>query len=148
MVKKGSKFTKYSSEFKLQVVKDYLSGRSGGMPSIVKKYGLKSDNQGLTWTRKYRKNPALLTQDLRGTKSTGRPKTRNLDEMSLEEQNAYLHMENTILKTLRTSPQKVRRGHLYQVVDRLKNRYPVSSLCSYFGFPRSSYLPLVKQWET
>lgn len=33
----------------------------------------------------------------------------------------------------------MRRGHLYQVVDRLKNRYPVSSLCSYFGFPRSSY---------
>ncbi|MDB8633200.1 transposase, partial [Streptococcus mutans] len=25
MAKKGSKFTKYSSEFKLQVVKDYLS---------------------------------------------------------------------------------------------------------------------------
>ncbi|NLQ56165.1 transposase [Streptococcus mutans] len=104
MAKKGSKFTKYSSEFKLQVVKDYLSGKSGGMSSIVKKYGkygLKSDNQGLTWTRKYRENPALLTQDLRGTKSTGRPKTRNLDEMSLKEQNAYLHMENAILKTLR-----------------------------------------------
>lgn len=101
MAKKGSKFTKYSSEFKLQVVKDYLSGKSGGMSSIVKKYGLKSDNQGLTWTRKYRENPALLTQDLRGTKSTGRPKTRNLDEMSLEEQNAYLHMENAILKILR-----------------------------------------------
>lgn len=57
MAKKGSKFAKYSSEFKLQVVKDYLSGKSGGMPSIVKKYGLKSDNQGLTWTRKYRENP-------------------------------------------------------------------------------------------
>ncbi|MFM1589187.1 transposase [Streptococcus mutans] len=86
------------------MVKDYLSGKSGGMPSIVKKYGLKSDNQGLqglTWTRKYRENPALLTQDLRGTKSTGHPKTRNLDEMSLEEQNAYLHMENAILKILR-----------------------------------------------
>lgn len=57
MAKKGSKFTKYSSEFKLQVVKDYLSGKSGGMSSIVKKYGLKSDNQGLTWTRKYREKP-------------------------------------------------------------------------------------------
>ncbi|MDB8636101.1 transposase, partial [Streptococcus mutans] len=35
-----------------------------------------------------------------------RPKTRNLDEMSLEEQNAYLHMENAILKTLRTLLRK------------------------------------------
>ncbi|HEL2110444.1 TPA: transposase [Streptococcus suis] len=102
MAKKGSKFTKYPPEFKLQVVEDYLSGKSGGMSSIVKKYGLKSDNQVVTWTRKYREDPTLLSQDLRGRKSTGRPKTRNLEEMTLEEQNTYLRMENAILKTLRT----------------------------------------------
>ena len=56
--KKGSKFTKYSPEFKLQVV-DYLSAKSGGMPSIVKKYGLKSDNQVLTWTRKIKRYDSL-----------------------------------------------------------------------------------------
>ena len=61
------------------------------------KYGLKSDNQTLTWTRKYREEPTLPTQDLQGRKSTGRPKTKNL-----EEQNTYLRMENAILKTLRT----------------------------------------------
>lgn len=33
----------------------------------------------------------------------------------------------------------MRRVHLYQVVERLKNRYSVSSLCAYLGFPRSSY---------
>lgn len=102
MAKKGSKFTNYPPGFKLQVVEDYLSGKSGGMSSIVKKYGLKSDNQVLTWTRKYQEDPVLLTQDLRGRKSTGRSKTRNLEEMTLEEQNAYLRMENAILKTLRT----------------------------------------------
>ncbi|HFI0370324.1 TPA: transposase, partial [Streptococcus suis] len=52
--------------------------------------------------RKYREDPTLLSQDLRGRKSTGRPKTRNLEEMPLEEQNTYLRMENAILKTLRT----------------------------------------------
>ena len=36
MAKKGSKFTKYPPEFKIQVVEDYLSGKSGGMTSIVK----------------------------------------------------------------------------------------------------------------
>ncbi|WP_156009002.1 transposase [Streptococcus ruminantium] len=102
MAKKGSKFTKYPPEFKIQVVEDYLSGKSGGMDSIVKKYGLKSNNQVLTWTRKYRENPQLLHQDLRGAKSTGRPKSINLDEMTIEEQNAFLRMENAILKTLRT----------------------------------------------
>lgn len=102
MAKKGSTFTNYPPEFKLKVVEDYLSGQSGGLPSIVKKYGLKSDNQVLTWTKKYREDPTLLSQDLRGRKSTGRPKTRNLEEMTLEEQNTYLRMENDILKALRT----------------------------------------------
>ena len=102
MAKKGSTFTNYPPEFKLKVVEDYLSGQSGGLPSIVKKYGLKSDNQVLTWTKKYREDPTLLSQDLRGRKSTGRPKTRNLEEMTLKEQNTYLRMENDILKALRT----------------------------------------------
>lgn len=61
MAKKGSKFTKYPPEFKLQVV-DYLSAKSGGMPSIVKKYGLKSDNQVLTWTRKIKRYDSLRIQ--------------------------------------------------------------------------------------
>ena len=61
MAKKGSKFTKYSPEFKLQVV-DYLSAKSGGMPSIVKKYVLKSDNQVLTWTRKIKRYDSLRIQ--------------------------------------------------------------------------------------
>lgn len=33
----------------------------------------------------------------------------------------------------------MRRVHLYQVIERLKNLYPVAQLCAYFGFPRSSY---------
>lgn len=102
MAKKGSRFTHYSPEFKLQVVEDYLSGQSGSMPSIVKKYGLKSDSQVRNWTKKYRENLPLLHQDLRGSKSIGRPKTTKLSGMTLEEQNAYLKMENAILKTSRT----------------------------------------------
>lgn len=101
MAKKGRRFTRYSPEFKLQVVEDYLSGQSGGMSSIVKKYGLKSDSQVRNWTRKYRENPTLLKRDLRGSKSSGRPNSIKLEELSLEEQNRYLRMENDILKTLR-----------------------------------------------
>ncbi|MDQ8765992.1 transposase, partial [Streptococcus ruminantium] len=37
---------------------------------------------------------------------TGRPKSTNLDEMTIEEQNAFLRMENDILKTLRTLLRK------------------------------------------
>lgn len=48
----------------------------------------------------------------------------------------------------------MRRVHLYQVVEQLKDRYSVSSLCAYFGFPRSSYYlwlskgrPVYKQFD-
>mgnify|MGYP006897696482 CR=1 FL=1 len=43
------------------------------------------------------------------------------------------------LKDLKDSLQSVRRVHLYQIVERLKDRYSVSSLYVYFGFPSFSY---------
>ena len=45
-------------------------------------------------------NPRSLYQESRGRKATGRPKSVKIDRMSLEEQNKYLKMENTILKKL------------------------------------------------
>ena len=106
MVKKGSQFTTYHSDFKLQVVEDYLSGKSGSLTSIARKYGLKSKSQIEIWVKKYRNNPDLLKQDLRGQSSTRRPKSVKLEDMTLEEQNEYIRMENDILKTLRALLQK------------------------------------------
>lgn len=106
MAKKGSHFTKYSPEFKLQVVEAYLSGHSGGLNIIAQKYGLKSKTQVNNWVKKYHKNPDLLKQDLRGTSSTGRLKSSKLEAMTLAEQNDYLRMENDILKTLRALLKK------------------------------------------
>jgi len=44
---------KYSFEFKMKVVQDYLSGE-GGYPFLVKKYHLKSDAQIKVWVNAYR----------------------------------------------------------------------------------------------
>lgn len=60
MAKKGSKFKKYSLEFKLQVVQDYLSNKYGGVDAITKKHGLKSSRQVRDWLKLYEENPALL----------------------------------------------------------------------------------------
>ena len=106
MVKKGSQFTTYHPDFKLQVVEDYLSGKSGSLTLIARKYGLKSKSQIEIWVKKYRNNPDLLKQDLRGKSSTRRPKSVKLEDMTLEEQNEYIRMENNILKTLRALLQK------------------------------------------
>ncbi|ESR08708.1 transposase [Streptococcus iniae] len=106
MAKKGSHFQRYSYEFKVKVVEDYLSGNSGGTPAIVKKYGLKSTYQVRAWVKKYQDSPASLSKDLRGSGKGGRPKLYDLDKMSLEEQNDYLRMENAILKSLRALQKK------------------------------------------
>lgn len=98
MEKTGRKNNKYTTAFKMTVVKDYLSGRSGGLKSIVKKYDLKSDKQVREWVKKFNDDPVLLGIELRGRKSKGRPRTTRLDDMSLEEQNRHLRMENDILK--------------------------------------------------
>lgn len=52
MENKGSKFNTYSYEIKVQVVEDYLSGKSGGLDSITKKYGIKANKQVRDWSKK------------------------------------------------------------------------------------------------
>lgn len=76
MAKKRNRFQRYSYEFKRQVVEDYLSGQSRGMPAIVKKYGLKSTYQISAWVKKYQANPTDLSLDLRG--SGRKPKGKRL----------------------------------------------------------------------
>lgn len=98
MSNKVRKNKSYSPQFKVKVVEDYLSGKSGGLDTLVKKYYLKSNTQIRHWLKLYREDPQLLSQENRGRKSTGRPKKSTLDELTLEEQNRYLRMENAILK--------------------------------------------------
>ena len=106
MAKKGTKFNKYTPEFKKEAVERYLSGELGGMTSAVRKLGLKSDRQLSDWIKLYRRDPELLKQDGRrlGKKDgvrKGRPKQVKLDEMTKDEQIEYLKMENAILKKVR-----------------------------------------------
>jgi len=102
MAKKGSKFNKYSAEFKIKLVKEYLSCKSGGVDAITKKYGLKSNKQICGWLKIYKnEGPEAFLIEKRGRKSQGRPVSVKLDEMSLEQQVEYLKMENDILKKLK-----------------------------------------------
>ena len=65
MAKKGSKFNKYTYEFKVMVVEDYLSGKSGGIDTITKKYNLKSSYQVRNWLKKYKKDISLSINGLK-----------------------------------------------------------------------------------
>lgn len=104
MAKKGTKFNKYSPEFKKEAVERYLSGEIGGMTIAARTLGLRSDEQLSRWTKLYRQDPELLKQDNRGKASSkdgvikGRPRKPKPDEMSKDEQIEYLKMENAILK--------------------------------------------------
>ena len=47
--------SKYSFGFKLELVKDYLSGETGGYKTIAKKYGVKAGSQVEDWIKNYEK---------------------------------------------------------------------------------------------
>ena len=47
--------SKYSFEFKLKVVKDYLRGEIGGYSAIARKYGFKGNSQVENWVKDYEK---------------------------------------------------------------------------------------------
>ncbi|NLM04586.1 MAG: transposase [Clostridiales bacterium] len=48
--------SKYSFEFKLEVVKDYLNGETGGYGTIAEKHGVKSNSQIENWVKNYVEN--------------------------------------------------------------------------------------------
>lgn len=106
MAKKGSVFKTYSPEFKVSVAEAYLSGKFGGMVSVAKHFGLKSDFQVREWTKRYRKEGAeSLSEDRR--KSGNNPmlgkyqRDPNIENWPLEKQVEYLKMENAILKKVK-----------------------------------------------
>lgn len=74
MAKKGQKFNKYTEEFKLNIVKEYEKGESGGSMNLGKKYGI-SYRTIDTWIYKYRKQGHLSNMH----KNSGRPKEENID---------------------------------------------------------------------
>lgn len=103
MAKKGSKFKKYSAEFKIKVVEDYLSGRGGGYLSTARINGLDSKWLVRDWVRKYiAYGPAYFYINNRKNNS-GRSKSNKVDYEGLsdKEKIEYLEMENAILKKLK-----------------------------------------------
>ena len=100
----GRPNNKYSPEFKKEAVEKYLSGEIGGLMLAARRLGLRSHKQLQDWIRLYRQDPELLKQGNRGKASLkdgvkkGRPKTGDLNTLSLEQQIEHLKMENAILK--------------------------------------------------
>lgn len=105
MAKKGTKFNKYTPEFKVEVAEAYLSGKYGGSNMVAKHYNVPSHEQVDSWVKKYRESgPESLSVETRGRASIkdgvkkGRPRKKGLESMTKDEQIAYLKMENEILK--------------------------------------------------
>jgi len=100
----GRTNNKYTPEFKIKVAEDYLSGKNGGMTSLLRKYNLKSDWQIRQWRKIYAtKGKKGFYVELRGKGSSGRPKSNKVDydNLSDKEKIEYLEMENSILKKLK-----------------------------------------------
>lgn len=105
MAIKGSIFNNYSPELKVKVVEAYLSGKYGSQDNIAKHFGVRSRSQVNKWVKIYKESGLdALYIDNRGKASKedgvrkGRPSNKNLDDMTKDEQIAYLKMENDILK--------------------------------------------------
>ncbi|WP_251712273.1 helix-turn-helix domain-containing protein [Lactococcus ileimucosae] len=79
MAQKGSQFKKYDYKFKLKAVEKYLSGEYGSQRQTCLNLGIRSVTQLKKWLALYKENIKL-------------------NEMSLEDQNKFLRMENDILK--------------------------------------------------
>lgn len=96
--------TKYSDEFKLQVIQDYLNGDLG-CRTIAKKYNLPSKNYISSWEKQLKKK-GLLPDDFKKKFHKSTPKSINKIaktpyELQLERQNLELKAELAYLKELK-----------------------------------------------
>ncbi len=74
MAKKGQRFKKYTDEFKLKIVQEYLKGTHGGSMSLGKKYNI-SYRTVDTWIYKYKRQGHLNNQ----VSKRGNRKEENID---------------------------------------------------------------------
>ncbi|MFB7142942.1 transposase [Gottfriedia sp. NPDC056225] len=96
---KGTKFKKYSIEFKLKAVKRYEDG-FGSYVSISEELGLRSSTQLKEWVKKYRNGE--LFDDQRGKSKANNPFAdfTKTEFSSIEEENKYLKAQIEYLKKL------------------------------------------------
>ncbi|XMB66720.1 transposase [Mycoplasmatota bacterium zrk1] len=108
MAKKGTKFQKYTPDFKVKVVNEYLSGE-GGAHSLARKHNIPKESTIWNWIKKYHKEGFEgFYVDLRGKSSIDKPKVIKVDydSMTKDEKIAYLEMEVAILKKLKEIQKK------------------------------------------
>lgn len=94
---------KYSNEFKLQVVNEYISGNLG-CRLLAKKYNLPSKNYIVNWKKQLIKKGLL--PNFKVSSHKGGPKknlsTKTPYELQLEQQNLELRAELAYLKELQS----------------------------------------------
>lgn len=97
MAKKGSKFKKYTDEFKLMVVQEYLTGTIS-YNRLAKKYNMTSWNIR-QWVKKYEASKEDISKAFEDQRKflSGRPRKNDL---SLEDKVMRLEAENEFLKKL------------------------------------------------
>lgn len=95
----GNKRKTYSEEFKVIVVEDYLSGKSGCILQIAIKYDIPKEYMVTLWTRKYQANGSNFLGENRG-KAKGHRKEHPKNNMSDKDKIRYLEAENAYLSEI------------------------------------------------
>jgi transposase-like protein len=97
MASKGQSFSKYTLEFKEEVIEAYKSGKYGGRPQVAKHYNISSGTIS-TWIIKYRKQGSL-ENDIEHKR--GRPKEKDLTKEDYKERYEILKKYRAFLKEQR-----------------------------------------------
>lgn len=87
----------YPEDFKINVVKDYLSGAR--FSEVISKYDIEKTRL-IKWTRQYHQTGRCEDRSGRTSKGGGRPRKVDPAVMTKDEYIRYLEMENDILKQL------------------------------------------------
>ena len=137
----GKKRKTYSQEFKLMVVEDYLSGKSGGITKIAKKYDIPKDYMVTRWTRAYKEFGIDGLRENRGKTGISKGRLR-INNISAEERILRLEAENANSRKIVEHKENILKK---EIILELSNKYSISILLKVSKVSHSTYYAWLKR---
>ena len=139
---------RYSDEFKLQVIKEYLETSIGCRP-LAKKYNLPSKNYIHNWEKQLIRKGLLNCNDIKNAKnktySLNTPLKKTAYEKQLERENLRLKAELAFYKELENLIDIDSKKKM--AIFKLRNKFPVSLLCDIAKIDRNNFYKWLKNYN-
>ncbi|MFS0823805.1 IS3 family transposase [Bacillus sp. 1P02SD] len=135
----------YSYETKMKAIEMKMSGQYSNR-EIMEELGIVNDSQIRIWMMWYRKGEMYrFSQPIGKQYSFGKGPEELTEMEQLRRENQHLQIHLEILKKVQGNRKELVPEVVLELVEELKSKYTISTICDYIGVPRATYYRWKKQ---